>query len=472
MDVTELRKKHPTFTYQKAWYEHDGDSLVFLAAFNVSPDIHFTSKVEILGVSDEQLATFSEQELQQWAFALGLAEIPSYWKATCSPVIKIEAGSITEIAKEYLFDLLRNGLSEFYFVNQIKTFNTSDFVTIAGEQKTETVQQATYSKQSQLHKVLIPLGGGKDSLVALKLLQNFDISDEQLSILVLEPATPAATSIAEKFGLDTIHAKRTIDPKLIELNNQGYLNGHTPFSAYLSVLSSCVGYLFGHSHVALANERSANEGNTLFHGLEINHQWSKSFEYEELFARFAAAELPGKTPYYFSLLRPLYELQIAQLFSHFYADNPEILTTFRSCNRGQRQGIWCGECPKCLFAALILSPFLEPKKLNSIFGQNLFAKATMLPVADDLLGKGSNKPLECVGMYEESMIAAHLTIKRFYADTPDESLPIVLKHIKQNILSKESNLDQHAEQLLKAWNQENAVPANVEQSVKEQLHAV
>jgi hypothetical protein len=472
MNILKLREKHPTFTYQKAWYEQAENKIQFYAEFSVEPDITFTSKVEVIGVNQELLASFSNQDLERWAFLLGLVEIPSYWKATCSPIIDIKAGNVSKMAKKYLFELLRNGLSEFYFINEITTFGADDFVTINGNDAEKELLAPAFSKHSALQKVLIPLGGGKDSLVALRLLQDSGLSKEQLSVLVLEPATPAASSLAQAFGLHTIFAKRSIDPKLIELNNQGYLNGHTPFSAYLSVLSSCVGHLFGHSHVALANERSANEGNTFFHGLEINHQWSKSFEYEQLFAEFAADQLPSTTPYYFSLLRPLYELQIAKLFGHFYAENTSVLTTFRSCNRGQQQNIWCGECPKCLFAALILSPFLEPTKLSSILGQDLLNKESMITTADDLLGKGSNKPLECVGMYEESMIASYLTLQRFYKDTPDDQLPVVLRHIKQNVLSAEQNLDQHAAQLLTAWNDKNRVPPDLEQHLKEQFHAV
>lgn len=457
--------------------------MTFTAQFELEPNIAFVPRVTISGITADHYANLDQKTLDHYAFLLGLVEIPSYWKAACSPEIIIEAGSLNSDLEKYLYDLLLYGLSEFYFVNDIAEFNQENWVRISSAptsndpaQPNQTTQHTpslspTHSQNSLLEKVLLPLGGGKDSLVALKILQNHGLATNQLGILVLEPASPAAAQLAEQSGLTVLNAKRTIDPNLKALNAQGYLNGHTPFSAYLSVLSSCVGHIFGYSHVALANERSANEGNIHFHGLEVNHQWSKSFEYEQLFQRLQISSLPGGAPFYFSLLRPLYELQIAQLFAHFYRGNEAVLSGFRSCNRGQQQNVWCGECPKCLFAYLILAPFMELDELQSIFGQDLLNRPSMIPVAHDLLGKGSNKPLECVGMYEESLLAAYLSIERHYSDVEVRELPVVLQEIQRKILANETGLAERTQQLLTGWNQENAVPSALATDILRQLEA-
>jgi hypothetical protein len=482
MDISTLRTQHPIFTYLTAAHSYTNNQLTFTAHFRLTPDINFHPQVVISGITEEHYASLNTQDLDHYAFLLGLVEIPSYWKATCSPTIHIAFTPLKDDLQKYLYDLLINGLSEFYFINQITQFNDDGFITITSQEPasdalsfgTSVNPQAHtphHTQHSPLSKVLLPLGGGKDSLVALKLLQNAGLGSDQLGILVLEPASPAAQVIAKQTNLPLVTAKRVIDPKLIDLNKQGYLNGHTPFSAYLSVLSSCTGYIFGYSHVALANERSANEGNITFHGLEVNHQWSKSFEYEHSFQHISTHYLPTQAPFYFSLLRPLYELQIATLFGHFYADNLEVLTTFRSCNRGQKQNIWCGECPKCLFAYLILGPFLSLEQLHLIFGQDLLAKPSMVSIAHDLLGKGSNKPLECVGMYEESLLATHLILNRHYAGIPLEQLPIVLQEVALTILPQETNLEQRATDLLKSWNEDHTVPPLLSTLIQEHLNA-
>ena len=76
-----------------------------------------------------------------------------------------------------------------------------------------------------------------------------------------------------------IIAIRTIDPRLLQLKGKGYLNGHTPFSAYLAFLSVLCATLFDIKYIALSNERSSNEGNVRYLGKTINHQYSKSFEF-------------------------------------------------------------------------------------------------------------------------------------------------------------------------------------------------
>ena len=156
--------------------------------------------------------------------------------------------------------------------------------------------------------------------------------------------------------------KRTLDARMLELNRQGYLNGHTPFSALVAFSSLIGAAILDLDYVALSNESSANESTVP--GSSVNHQYSKSFEFEKDFHQYAGRYLPGSA-YYFSLLRPLSEFQIAWIFSGLkqYHD------IFRSCNSGSKTDSWCGHCPKCLFVCLILSPFLGQEELEKIFGR-------------------------------------------------------------------------------------------------------
>ena len=101
-------------------------------------------------------------------------------------------------------------------------------------------------------------------------------------------------------------------------------------------------------YVALSNESSANESTVA--GSTVNHQYSKSFEFEQDFHKYEKDWL-GSGVYYFSMLRPLSEFQIAKYFAGATAYHD----IFRSCNAGSKQDIWCGHCPKCLFVFLILT---------------------------------------------------------------------------------------------------------------------
>jgi hypothetical protein len=208
--------------------------------------------------------------------------------------------------------------------------------------------------------------------------------------------------------------RRKIDPTLLELNAKGYLNGHTPFSAMLAFYTRLASALSGIPNVALSNENSANESTVI--GTSVNHQYSKSLEFEDDFRAYASGFN------YFSFLRPLSELQIAMLFSRF-TDYHDV---FRSCNVGSKEDIWCGHCAKCLFAYIILSPFIEPKRLNEIFGKSMLDDMTMELEFKQLIGEAETKPFECVGTVSEVRQALSMALKRWY---PEER-PALVKDFK------------------------------------------
>jgi len=125
--------------------------------------------------------------------------------------------------------------------------------------------------------------------------------------------------------------------------------------------------------------------------------------------------------HYFSLLRPLSELQIASVF----AKNSSCFSDFRSCNVGSKTNIWCGKCSKCLFTFIILSPFLKPEVLVDIFGYNLLENSELKLFFDELIGVADVKPFECVGTVDEVNIALCLTMA-YYKD----ELPYLLNYYK------------------------------------------
>ena len=84
----------------------------------------------------------------------------------------------------------------------------------------------------------------------------------------------------------------------------------------LAFLSSICLVLYDYSNTVIANERSSDESNTIFLGKQINHQYSKSFAFEETFDDYLQKYLV-KNARYFSFVRPLYELQIGRAFASY-----------------------------------------------------------------------------------------------------------------------------------------------------------
>jgi len=471
-----LRKKYPKFVYKKYSWKVSDNNLNISFDFKIEPDIYFQPKVVIENVKESQIKRVGNRILDNFIFNLGLIELLSYWKATCSPEIEILAGPLNKEQILWWKDLIIKGMGQFFYENKIDfrqpnflKFNvkTKDFVTNVTRKDFVTLKK----------RVLIPIGGGKDSVLTLELLKN---AGKDIRCFSLKP-TNAAQKIMNIAGCKKpIIIRRKIDKKLLELNQEGFLNGHTPFSAYLAFLSVLGAVLFDYKFIAFSNERSSNEGNLKYLGKTINHQWSKSFEFEKKFREYSKKYL-AKNIEYFSFLRPLYEIQIAKLFSKY----PKYFNAFLSCNvayqttsgakkptypvqiasrlYGARK--WCGSCPKCLFVFTALYPFIEESELLKIFRKNLFEGKKLLPIMQQLVGKRGFKPFECVGTKKESQIAFYLSYKKYRGQTP-VSLPALLKYLEEKILPKYPDLEKDSRQILNSWNNQNYLPKYFERILK------
>jgi hypothetical protein len=216
----------------------------------------------------------------------------------------------------------------------------------------------------------------------------------------------------------------------MELNAAGALNGHVPVTAIVACTALLCAQLHDLDAVALANERSASQGNLVWEEIEVNHLFSKGLRAERLLAA-AAADLAG-APLVFSVLRPASELAIARAFSRL----PAYHAAFTSCNAifridpELRAASWCCECPKCRFVFLALAPFMEPGQLRAIFGRDLLAEEHQFEGFALLAATGGHKPFECVGEEEESVAAM-----RLIAGDPRWSDHAVVKRLAAEVLA-------------------------------------
>ena len=258
--------------------------------------------------------------------------------------------------------------------------------------------------------MLVPVGGGKDSAVALEIVRR---SGSELSLFSIGDAPPIVRTVAAA-SLPHLIARRTLDPGLRALNEAGALNGHVPITAIVTCVALLTAALNGFDAVAMANERSASAGNVVWDGVAVNHQFSKGLRAERLLSA-ALAEIHEADPdaedvRAFSVLRPASELAIARAFAHMdrYHD------AFTSCNAvfrldpELRGTSWCCDCPKCRFVFLALAPFSEPEHLRAIFGRDLLADDAQFEGFALLTATGGHKPFECVGEEQESLAAIRL----------------------------------------------------------------
>ncbi len=433
-----LRKDHPYFVFQSYSIFRTKTSLRVKFLFDLAGKFVFEPELEIPDRSFYNWQAMSEEVLNNLVFHIGMVELVSYWKTACPPRVEVLAGNLNEDQVGWWKKLYFHGLGEFFYLNGIHT-DAEGFMQI--------VSKGTAGKVSDLQLdetgVLVPVGGGKDSVVTLELLKNTDFSVRPF-LLNPREASWRTVEIAGFTKDESVVILRRLDPKLLELNKAGFLNGHTPFSALLAFVSVFTALLSQSRYIALSNESSANASTVP--GSKINHQYSKSFEFEQDFHNYVKKYIHPDV-LYFSFLRPLNELQIAALFSGFSQHH----FSFRSCNVGSKTDSWCGRCPKCLFTYAILSPFVPQEKLEKIFGRNLLQDASLETILEELDGRAPVKPFECVGTPEEVNAALQQAISLQQAD---DTL-LLLQPVK--LLDSQKNKERF-EKLLRQINNENFLP--------------
>lgn len=418
-----LREEYEFFRFQRYDYTLKDGNLSVKFYFSLDDKYFFTPSFEIPFRKFYRWNMLNDSQLDTLIFNIGMIELISYWKLACPKKVYISPFNLEEKQILWWKKLYFNGLGEFFYLNGIKE-NVNDFMNIICESD-KSCEKLNISLSEM---TLVPVGGGKDSVVTIELLKN----KMPIIPLIINPrgATNECVATAGFSEEQTAVIKRTLDSTMLKMNNEGFLNGHTPFSAMLAFYTVLIGFATNSKYIALSNESSANEPTVP--DSEINHQYSKSVEFENDFRNYVNDYISSDIQY-FSFLRPINEVQIASLF----AKNKEYYKVFKSCNVGSKTDSWCGKCPKCLFTWIIMSPFISENELTEIFGKNLLNDNDLIPIMKQLKGEVEVKPFECVGTVEE--VNACL---RFGQQT------LGLENLI-NQYDEANNLPKHFEQILK-----------------------
>jgi tRNA(Ile)-lysidine synthase TilS/MesJ len=332
----------------------------------------------------------------------------SYWKIFVPQKIEIKDFNLSQKQAKFWNTVYTKGLGEFFYKNEIDFRNLIQFPYSNYSKSLITDTKRTKKKASRL---LLGFGGGKDSIVAAERLKK---KKQNLSLFVVytQKKSPLINEAIKITGLPYLEVYRFLDEKLFHLYQNPpkdkIYNGHVPISATISFIGLLLAVLYDFDEVLTANEKSANEGNVVYLSQIINHQWSKSEEYEKLFNQYVHQFITPNINYR-SVIRDLTEIEIGKLFSQY----PQYFYHFSSCNQNfkitkKNKKRWCGQCPKCLFTYLILAPFLSKETIIKIFSEDLLNKKSLIQLFEQLLGEKETKPFECVGTKEDVFQALKL----------------------------------------------------------------
>jgi hypothetical protein len=345
----------------------------------------------------------------------------SYYKTAAPPVIDLGPTALSEAELAFLREFYLQGLGEFAYRNHLDLTGLHIEAVLAAGGRPPAISPLLgrptpadspgggLSGPPDHPRALVPFGGGIDSIVTVERVRRL----ADIALFVVSRPDDRFAAIEEPAavtGLPVVRAEREIDPQLLRSAELGFLNGHVPVTGILSAIAVLAAILHSRDAVVMSNEWSASVPTLQYQGRPVNHQYSKSADFEAAFR----GVLTGN-PEYFSWLRDRTELWVGREFAAL----EQYHGSFRSCNkafyteRTRRLDHWCGECDKCCFIDLILAPFLPAEALRRIFtpsGEPL-DDPELAPKFRALLGAGA-KPFECVGEVSECRAAVLLAARR------------------------------------------------------------
>jgi hypothetical protein len=418
-------QKFQDFYFEK--FDFDEKTLKANFYFSFDKKEFFKEEIDFFCANFILINQIDKQVLNNLLFNTCLSLWISYYKLFPTKNLFVESWYLDDFQIEFWQKFYRNWLWEFFIKNSINPNWLIKFQNTKEKNKSDI----KLIKQ-KCNKSLLLLWWWKDSIVSYSLIKN-----SEFDLFVFWKNDEIKKNCAKIIWKEILLVKRTLSENLIKLNEQNWFyNGHVPITWIIAFISVFVSYIYWYKYIILSNEKSSSEENTIWNGLKINHQYSKSLEFEIDFSNYLDKYI-SKDIKYFSLLRWMYEYKIAEIFSK----QKEFFSNFSSCNKNfkiskveNKNTLWCCDCEKCVFVFLILFNFVWEKDIVNIFWKNLFLDEKLQDTFSELAWLSNHKPFECVWTYEESLFSLYKSIKYYHDLWKD--LPIILYNLERKVYKK------------------------------------
>lgn len=355
-------------------------------------------------------------------------------------------------------DVWRNGLGEFLYVNQL----SPDVLAQFSEQDGQSFDGPDADAGEA---ALLGIGGGKDSIVAGELLKRLNIPTEGF-VMATGEQLGQAKAVAKTMSAQLNVIERTIDKRLLEVQElPGAHKGHIPISLIFGLVGTALAIAKGTAYVVVANEASASIPRITWKHGAVNHQWTKSFAFEQQLQAFVYDQVTSGVTY-FSAVRQLTSVGVAKLFARypayfevFTSDN----TVFRIDPAKRPNARWSLESPKSLSSFILLAPWLSEADLTGAFGRNFLDEASLEQLFWELTGQEGEPPLDCVGTTDELIVSLNMAVQQGkFVDS------YLVKLARQRGVIADQNWQAKLEGMLDLQ-AENALPQHLAQPITEQL---
>ena len=266
-------------------------------------------------------------------------------------------------------------------------------------------------------RVLLFCGGGKDSLVAARILDEAGVPyatyayshstyghhEPQHALIdgLIDHLAP--TERLRHWVFDDL-LDLPVEALAPELGVRSVTAAETPAALFgalpLALARGCTDLVVGH-------ERSADASNLVWSrtGEAVNHQWGKSLTAERLLRDYVARELVTGLSYS-SILKPAHDVLIFGALR----ESLDAVPATHSCNVAKP---WCLRCAKCAYVWLGYQAFL-PERINdaTFGGARLLDDPANQAWFEQLLGLADHTPFECIGQVDEVRLYFELLRRR------------------------------------------------------------
>lgn len=472
--------KYNIFYFEK--FSFDLNTLKATFYYNFDNKLFFKESIDFLDNDFVVKKNLDLNIINNILFHIHIALWISYYKFYPTKNLVLKTWQLDYFQIKFWKKFYLNWLGEFFYKNEIDPnwlleFKSPPILTFSpkGERNFYSPRpwgegQGVRDFQSS-EKYLVPVWWWKDSIVSIELLKKMWKNITLITFWVNDNILYENT--AKNSWYKRLFIKRKLDEKnILNIINSWAYNWHVPITGMIAFVLELVSYIYDYKYIVLSNEASANFENTVWKWVKINHQWSKSLDFEKDFAEYTKKYISNEVKY-FSLLRPFYELKIAELFSKYWK---KYFDSFSSCNtnfkifknppavgiplnKGELKGdYWCNSCSKCVFVYSILRPFLSKKETLSIFGHELYEDKNLEKFFKELAWISWIKPFECVGTNEEVILAMKMS-----ADKWEGKLPFILEIFENDIKSKmsENDFEKLKQKILTPDFENNLIPKDI-----------
>jgi 7-cyano-7-deazaguanine synthase in queuosine biosynthesis len=258
------------------------------------------------------------------------------------------------------------------------------------------------------NRVLLLMGGGKDSLYSYDLLRR---AGYEVHCFYLTERRRTWQQLRKVYGAlekQVPHYRAYLDANSRTAIEKRYGEHYLSQFQIGQVIAAALPYALANrcQYLALGLERSSDAHMLHYRGRPVNHQHQKSSSFIRELNRHLAWRFQGAV----QVVSPLHGLYDMGIYARFLKSSPALVPFQSSCGGANGRSPHCGRCEKCAFLAALLAGLGGDHKLY----RALFPRDPLqdLELFDAWLSPEADRPLTCAGFADEVRLALALVRSR------------------------------------------------------------